>query len=141
MALTKNVARLRLGEPLALGRGPAASSITFFDGSIVMSNAGGYVTVGATATGQFARGVCITALTSPASNGAVEVGWEEGDFEFDSGTAGDALTIANVGDDVYIIDDTTVGATSGTNTRSLAGKMIALSPNGKPIVRIGLGLS
>lgn len=135
-ALAKNTPRLRLGEPIALGRGPAALSITFYEGSIVMSNAGGYVTVGATATGQFVRGICTTSKVSPASNGAVEVGWEEGDFELESGTAADALTVANIGDTVYIIDDNTVGATDGTGTRSAAGKLVAISPNGKPIVRV-----
>lgn len=140
-ALAKNIARQRLGEPLALGRGLAAASITFYEGSILMTNAAGYVTVGAAATGQFARGVCTTSKTSTATAGITEVGWEEGDFEFESGTAGDALTVASIGDTVYIIDDNTVGATDGSSARSAAGKMVALSSNGKPIVRIGLGLS
>lgn len=141
-ALSKDIQRLRLNaDPITLGRGPAAQSITFYRGSIVMTNAGGYVTVGAAATGQFARGVCTTPCVSPGSNGAIEVGWEEGDFEFESGTSGDALTVANIGDTVYIIDDNTVGATDGSSARSAAGKMVAVSPNGKPIVRIGLGLS
>lgn len=135
-ALSKDIGRMRLGQPITIGRGPAAASVTFYQGSIVMTNAGGYVTVGATATGQFVRGVCTTGKVSPASNGAVEVAWEEGDFEFASGTAGDALTVANIGDTVYIIDDNTVGATDGGTTRSAAGKMIAVSPNGNPIVRV-----
>lgn len=135
-ALTQNVGRLRLGQPIATGRGPAASSVTFRQGSILMTNAGGYVTVGATATGQFVRGICTTPKTSPASNGAVEVAWEEGDFELESGTAGDAITVANIGDTVYIIDDNTVGATDGGATRSAAGKLVAISPNGKPVVRV-----
>lgn len=140
-ALAKNIFRMRFGEPVALGRGGAAASTTFYNGSLVMTNAGGYVTVGAAATGQFARGVCTTPKVSPGSNGAVEVGWEEGDFEFESGTAGDALTVANIGDNVYIIDDNTVGATDGSSARSVAGKMVGLSPNGKPIVRVGQGIA
>lgn len=135
-ALSKDIGRMRLGQPITIGRGPAAASVTFYQGSIVMTNAGGYVTVGATATGQFVRGVCTTGKVSPASNGAVEVAWEEGDFEFASGTSGDALTVANIGDTVYIIDDNTVGATDGGATRSAGGKMIAVSPNGNPIVRV-----
>ncbi len=135
-ALDKSISRLRLGNPLATGRGGAALSTTFYVGSIVMANAGGYITVGATATGQFVRGICTSAKTSPASNGAVEVSWEEGDFELEGGTAGDAITVANIGDTVYIIDDNTVGATNGGSTRSEAGKLVAISPNGKPIVRV-----
>lgn len=140
-ALSKDIARLRLGEPITQGRAPMATSTTFYAGSIVMTNAGGYATPGAVATGQFARGVCSLGKANSGSNGAAEIAFEEGDFEFESGTVADALTVANIGDTVYIIDDNTVGATDGTSTRSAAGKMVGLSPNGKPIVRIGLGLS
>lgn len=139
-ALAKTIGRMRLGEPLALGRGPALAGAVFHGGSVVMTNAAGYNLVGATATGQFVRGICTTPKTARSPNGTDEVGWEEGDFEMESGTAGDALTFANVGDDVYLIDDNTVGATDGGATRSLAGELVAISPNGKPIVRFGRGL-
>lgn len=135
-ALAKSISRMRIGEPAAVSRHPAAASVTFYEGSIVMANAAGYATVGATATGQFVLGICTTAKVSPSTVGIVEVGLEEGDFELESGTAGDALTIANVGDTVYIIDDNTVGATNGGATRSEAGKLVGISVNGKPIVRV-----
>lgn len=139
-ALAKTIGRMRLGEPLALGRGPALASAVFYGGSIVMTNAAGFNLPGATATGQFVRGICTSPKTARSPNGTDEVSWEEGDFEVESGTAGDALTFANVGDDVFVIDDNTVGATNGGATRSTAGKLVAISPNGKPIVRFGLGL-
>lgn len=49
-----------------------------------------------------------------------------GCFLWDIGTSGDALTQANVGTDVYAIDDHTVGATSATSTRAIAGKLLCL---------------
>lgn len=48
------------------------------------------------------------------------IGW------FSVGTAGDAITDAHIKQDCYAIDDDTVGLTSGTNTRSKAGKIHSL---------------
>ncbi len=141
MALTGDKARLRVGEPIAVGQHPVATNTTIYQGSLIMANAGGYATVGAAATGQFALGVATKkVVNNPGANGAEKVPYEVGDFEFNSGTAGDALTIANVGDQVFIIDDDVVGATNGGATRSVAGILIGLSAAGKPIVRVGLGL-
>lgn len=139
MALSADKARLRIGEPFALVRCPLAASTTIHMGSIVMAQAGGYCVVGATATGQFVQGVATKKAVGNGTNGGVEVGVECGDFEFTSGTAGDALTIANVGDTVYLSDDDTANATDGTGTRSALGKMIGVSVNGKPVVRVGIG--
>lgn len=140
-ALTADKARSRLGEPIAVGRGGVAASSTIFLGSIVMTNAGGFCVAGATATGQFAQGVCTKKVVGTAANGGAEVAFEIGDFEFTSGTAGDALTVANIGDTVYIQDDDTAAATDGTGTRSALGKMVSIHPvSGKPVVRVGIGL-
>lgn len=140
MALTGDKARLRVGEPIAVGKHPVATATTIYLGSFVMANAGGYAVPGATATGQFALGVATKKVVNSGANGAEKVPYEVGDFEFTSGTAGDALTIANVGAQVWIIDDDTVGATNGGATRSVAGILVGLSTAGKPIVRVGLGL-
>jgi hypothetical protein len=42
---------------------------------------------------------------------------------FQNSTAGDLIAQADVGTDCYIVDDQTVAKTSGTNTRSVAGKV------------------
>lgn len=130
-----------MGPALRLGRASCAATTTFYGGSLVMANAAGYATPGATATGQFCLGVAIVGVANPGAAGAKEVGYEVGDYEFDSGTAGDALTVANIGDQVFIIDDNTMGATNGGSTRSAGGTMVGVSINNKPIIRVGLGLS
>lgn len=135
-ALAADKARMRYGTPIALGRRGVATATTIYNGSLTMVNAAGFLVPGATATGQFVRGVSTAKVVNAGANGAVECPVEEGDFEFESGTAGDAITVANIGDTAWIIDDNTVGATNGGATRSEAGKIIDISPNGKPIVRV-----
>ncbi len=52
---------------------------------------------------------------------AFNVRTERGCFAMFSGTAGDLLSQTTVGKLVYVIDDQTVGATTGGATRSIAG--------------------
>ena len=54
-------------------------------------------------------------------------------------TGADLITQANVGSDCYIVDNQTVAATSGTGTRSRAGKVYAIDPSGTVWVQVGLG--
>jgi hypothetical protein len=136
-ALTRDTPRLRVGEIKGKKRLPVATATTIYAGSLVMVNAGGFAVTGAAATGQFAAGVAAQGVVNSGANGALFVEVDEGDFEFASGTAGDALTVANYGDQVFIIDDDTVGATNGGATRSAAGTCIGLTINGRPLVRIG----
>ena len=48
----------------------------------------------------------------------------------DTVKAGDLIAQADVGADCYIVDDQTVAKTNGTNTRSVAGKIIAVDADG-----------
>mgnify|MGYP001555921721 CR=1 FL=1 len=49
-----------------------------------------------------------------------------GSFFLFGGTSADALTEANVGGPVYLIDEKTVGATNGSSTRPVAGVLRAI---------------
>lgn len=136
-ALAADKGRTRYGQPITLGRGGMATASTIYGGSLVCTNAGGYLVVGSTATGLIARGVAIVKVVNTGANGAVEAGFEEGDFEFENSAAADQLTVAEIGDTVYIVDDNTVAKTDGTGTRSAAGKLVAMdAKTGKPIVRV-----
>lgn len=136
-ALAADKGRTRYGQPITLGRSLMAATTTIYGGSLVCSNAAGYLVVGSTATGLIARGVAILKCVNTGAAGAMECGFEEGDFEFENSAAADALAQAEVGDTVYIVDDNTVAKTDGTGTRSAAGKLIGFNPdNGKPIVRV-----
>lgn len=50
----------------------------------------------------------------------------------------DPVTVASIGRDVYLVDDQTVAATNGTNTRVRAGTFWGFDEDsGKPLVEVG----
>lgn len=135
-ALTKDRnTPVREGELFSFG---VATNVKIFAGSIVMLNATGYATKGATATGQIAAGRAeALADNTGGADGAISVDVRAGVFKFANSAAGDAITIAEVGDTCYIVDDQTVAKTDGTGTRSAAGKIVGVDSDGV-WVRIGI---
>lgn len=110
---------------------PVATNIKIYGGSIVMLNATGYATKGAVATGQIAAGRAEDlADNTGGADGAVSVSVRAGVFKFANSAAGDLITIAEVGDNCYIVDDQTVAKTDGTATRSIAGKIVGVDSDG-----------
>lgn len=76
-------------------------------------------------------------VTGGAANGDVRIDTDRGTFCFAIGTSTDALTLSDVGADVYVIDDQTVGKTSATNTRPKAGVLEDVTSDGA-WVRVGV---
>ncbi|MGZ9811280.1 hypothetical protein ACXN5S_12530 [Pseudoroseicyclus sp. H15] len=102
--------------------GALAASALAFAGALLMRNAAGYLLPGATATGSVGVGrISKTADNSGGSAGDLAVDFEEGVFLFDNSASGDAITIADIGEVAWIVDDETVAKTDGTGTRSPAG--------------------
>ncbi len=109
----------------------AAANAVIQIGSIVCLSATGYATRGATATTLVADGVARENIDNTGgADGAVRLDVEKGVFQFGNSSAGDAITIAEIGDDCYIVDDQTVAKTNGTNTRSIAGKIVDVDAQG-----------
>lgn len=105
---------------------PVAAATRMWAGSIACAQTGAaFVTKGATST--TLRGIGMvdeTADNTAGSAGAISVkvrrdGW----FQFANSSAGDLITVADIGADCYIVDDMTVAKTSGGATRSIAGKV------------------
>jgi hypothetical protein len=63
--------------------------------------------------------------------------YDEGDFVFENSSAADALANADIGNNVYAVDNNTVAKTDGTGTRSVAGRLVGFFSDGRPIVRVG----
>ena len=70
------------------------------------------------------------AVSSPMAGGTTAglhfAGIDTGTFYLSVGLSADALTQADVGADVYLIDGNTVGKTSGSSTRPVAGKLASI---------------
>lgn len=103
-----------------------------YAGSLVaISSADGYAVPGATSTTQRAMGRAEeTVDNSGGANGDKSVRVRRGVFKWGNSAAGDAITIADVGADCFIVDDQTVAKTNGTNTRSVAGKIMGVDTDG-----------
>lgn len=120
--------------PMELGdlrTGAVAAAVKIFAGAIVMRNAAGFLTPGATATGAIGAGRAeARADNSSGGAGAIDARFRPGIFRFANSAAGDLITAAEVGKACWIVDDQTVAKTSATSTRSRAGIVRALDATG-----------
>lgn len=102
--------------------GGVAASVLIYAGALLMRNAAGYITPGATATGSVGVGRAERQVdNSSGAAGAETVDFRPGTFRYKNSAAADAITIAEIGDKCFIVDDETVAKTDGTGTRSPAG--------------------
>lgn len=105
-----------------LRNSPLAASVKVFMGTILMRNAAGFLTKGATATGCFGVGRAeAPADNSAGAAGALNINWRPGVFRFANSSAGDLIALVDIGTRCWIVDDQTVAKTNGTATRSPAG--------------------
>lgn len=110
---------------------PMAANAKILAGALAMLNATGYATKGATATGQVCAGRAEeTVDNTGGADGAKTINVIPGEFKFANSAAGDAITIAEIGDNCYIVDDQTVAKTDGAGTRSVAGKITGVESDG-----------
>ncbi|WP_303763497.1 hypothetical protein [Sphingobium yanoikuyae] len=128
-AISTPRAKTRRRDGVQFSRKMAATKI--LAGTIVMLNATGFATGGATATGQVADGVAMNTVdNSGGAAGDQSVRVEKGVFPFENSASADAITIAEIGDDCYIVDNQTVAKTDGGGTRSKAGKIVDVDADG-----------
>ena len=106
---------------------PMAAGAIIYAGSLVAVNASGQAVPGSTATGLTAAGRAEEYKKNSGVDGAETIKVRRGVFKFqNSGTDAVALPLSAC----YIVDDQTVAATNGTNTRSAAGKALAIEADG-----------
>ena len=109
---------------------PVKASVKPIQGGIAVLSAG-YAAPGTAATGLIAIGRFEeTVDNTSGANGAVTAQVKRGTFQFGNSTAGDLIAQVDAGADCYIVDDQTVAKTNGSNTRSVAGKIIAVDADG-----------
>ncbi|KAB2906019.1 MAG: hypothetical protein F9K35_01260 [Burkholderiaceae bacterium] len=110
---------------------PVAATTRIYVGALVAINAAGLAVPGATS----AALKCVGSALSPADNtlgaaGAIRVKVDKRPACFGNSAAADAITLADVGADCFMVDDQTVAKTNGGNTRSRAGKVFDVDADG-----------
>lgn len=104
---------------------PVKASTRIFAGSITAIDATGYAVPGAVATTLKCVGVAVARYDNSAgAAGDVKAVTDRRPHWFANSSAGDAIALTDVGASCYIVDDQTVAKTNGTNTRSVAGKIL-----------------
>jgi len=124
----------RAGTERSLG---VAANAVIHQGALVCRNASGFVVPGSTATTLVALGRAEESVTGSAVNGAVKVEVKAGVFRWANSSAGDLITVADIGSDCFVVDDDQVAKTDGTGTRSRAGVVVDVDTLGV-WVRTGL---
>lgn len=110
---------------------PVAAATKIYAGALVCLNAAGNAVPGATSTTLIAVGRADEQVDN--TGGAIGdkvVAVRKGVFRFNNSAASDAITKAEIGDSAYIVDDARVAKTNGTNTRSVAGKIVDVDADG-----------
>jgi hypothetical protein len=135
VALTSDQITVRYGAPgnsTQPVNKPLTANATVYRGSIATTRSGYLVAASSPQSTDIVWGLVQGAgpgtadQTTPGivggtTNGAVTVEIATGSFFLASGTGADAITGANVGATCYVINETTVGLTNGSNTRPQAG--------------------
>ena len=112
--------------------GTVAAAQLIFAGALVMRNAAGFLLKGQTATGLVGVGRAEARIDNSAGGaGDAFLDYRPGTYRFANSAAADEITIAEIGDLCWAVDDQTVAKTDGTGTRSPAGiarrKLVLLS--------------
>jgi hypothetical protein len=112
-------------------QGGVAASTLIYAGAMVMRNAAGYLIEGQTATALVGAGRAeARADNSAGANGAINVVYRPGTYQYANSAAADEITAAEIGSLCYVVDDQTVAKTDGTSTRSPAGIVDNVDTNG-----------
>ena len=110
---------------------PVAGNTRIYGGSIVCINGAGLAVPGSLSATLKTGGVAEhRADNTGGAAGAIRVGVRKGPHRFTNSAAADAITLADVGADCFVVDDQTVAKTSATNTRSVAGKVFDVDADG-----------
>lgn len=110
---------------------PVAANARIYGGSIVAINSSGYaVRASADATLKTAGVAEHRADNTGGANGDIRVRLRKSVHQFGNSSAGDAITLADIGATCYVVDDQTVAKTNSSNTRPAAGKVFDVDADG-----------
>jgi hypothetical protein len=134
MALSARRTTILVGEPGPVRHYPVKANVKPIAGGLAVLSAG-YAAPGTTALNLIALGMFeATVDNTGGANGALSVDVREGSYKWKNSAAGDQITQADVGKDVFIVDDETVAKTDGGGTRSRAGKCTKVDTEGVTVL-------
>jgi hypothetical protein len=115
---------------------PVLAGAVIFEGAMVSVDSSGWARPARTvASGDKCVGIAeLRADNTGGSNGAITVKVRSDRVAYmNNSTSGDLIANLNVGADCFVVDDSTVALTNGTNTRVRAGKIHWVSLSGEGV--------
>lgn len=112
---------------------PVAAAVQIFRGAMVALDASGNAVPGGDATAALTRGVALGDSADNASGvaGDKTIETRSGEaFLFANSTGADEITRADIGADVFAVDDQTVAKTDNSGARIAAGTCVQIAENG-----------
>lgn len=142
MAITVGKIRDSHGHPRSVGACKVAGSTSIVTGAIVSVVSGtGYLINGATAITHLVQGIaCKDVDNSTGSSGDKTAEFEYGVIAFTNSSSGDAISQADFGKPVFLVDNDVAAKTSGNGTRSILGICMGMLGS-KVLVMIGPDVS
>jgi hypothetical protein len=127
----RNTPQLGLGPIVEYLDLPIEANTTIEAGNLVVLNAAGYAVHASTATNLRAVGRAEQTVNNQGgAQGAKRVRVSRGVFKWQNSSAGDQITQADLLNDCYIVNSTTVAKTNGSSTRSRAGRVVGVEADG-----------
>lgn len=109
---------------------PAKAGVKLFAGCIVVLS-GAVAKPAVTAAGLRVLGICDDYVDNTAGeDGDVDVKYRRGVYRLENSEDGDEITLADVGNTAFLVDDQTVAKTSDTGARSPAGFIVDVDDDG-----------
>ncbi|MCM0081784.1 hypothetical protein L4X63_09300 [Geomonas sp. Red32] len=128
-ALTKDRPTPRR-ESVEFARAVGAGKV-IYAGALICLNAAGYAVPGSADNTLIADGCAQEYVDNSAGgDGALSVKVDKRSFRFANSDGADQITIAQIGDDCYVVDDQTVAKTNGGGARPIAGKIVDVEDTG-----------
>lgn len=118
---------------------PVAASTKIYAGGLVSRNASGYMVPASSALTQAVIGVAMeTVDNTSGSNGTKSIRIERGAFWFANSASTDAITVADITNSCFVVDDNVVAKTAGSGgTRQAAGRILDVSSTLGVLVEVG----
>ncbi len=122
-AVADRLTRIREGDELSPD---VFGGVKIFGGTMVQKNATGYAVPASATVANKTLGIAKHASDNLAgASGDIKARVRRNIIGvFANSTSGDLITIADIGNDCYVVDDCTVAKTNGSSTRPVAGKIM-----------------
>ncbi|SIR43120.1 hypothetical protein SAMN05880590_1326 [Rhizobium sp. RU35A] len=109
---------------------PVKGTTTLYAGAMVALNVSGLLVPASAVSTLKVVGRNERLVANTGADGAVNADVKTGIFRYANSASSDLITLADIGNDAYVVDDQTVAKTSNSSARPVAGKIFDVDAQG-----------